>query len=392
LPETSISTKPLAAFSSHPKFKTQLKEKEAGKWYLFLQVFENSKSSAYQVKEDTASTSLELRCKIVSGDNDSIIADKVLFVSIQRSTPPEDQVRLVRLPAYPASLVQGFDRMATWLFEPEPFSQRTLKFKPACIFQKIPIPDTIITKLVFQYDVMGIHQLTKPTFTLSNANTSYEKIGIKRNLGGRSLGGAFTLLTGLSSVKTKYSNYLAVHTFNDKDSTYHCMIGYTEEESADRARVKSRDGSYSMESSDFKVSARYTDPNFLNVITLEADTIARFYLSKQDESLSLTSYDQLWDGSDTTTIAHLPPEWNNSIAEKDIVLTGTIGKDSFTMKTRKGKRIKEFYINDLLVVTIQGRDIPVNGQVFHPISSRQLKIFTILSSFSFDYLNNIYAN
>jgi len=386
LPAVSFSFKPLSAFSNQPRFKTQLKEKEPGKWYLFLQVFENANIPNTVLEDDAISTSLELRCKLVNGANDSVITDKTLTVNIIRRAPPKDQVPLRRLPACPDSFVQGFDSIATWLFEPEQVSKKSLKFKSACVFQEVLYSDTIRTRLAFKRNIMGIHQLTLPTFTLQPSSPLYVKTGMKRNVGGRSLGGVVTALTGLSTGKTKYYKYKADCSFKDNDSTWHCLIDYTEEVSAERIRVKEYDGSHSLQSSDYQLSARYTDPHSLNVITLEADTLATFRMTNINDVATLTSYDKLWDGSDSTTIAHLLPKWNNKVAEKEVVLSGKIGNDTFTMKTCKGKRIKEFYINDRLVTTINGRPGPISGLVFHPVSVRQLKIFTILSSLPYAYL------
>lgn len=191
LPEVTFSTKPLPFLAGKPKFKTQLKEMEPGKWYLFLQVFENTNTPGSLSEEVAISTSLELRCKIVNGDNGSVIMDNALTVKIQNSLPPPDQVPLIRLPAYPASFIQGFDSIATWLFEPEPVAQKSMKFRSACIFQASVFPDKPLNKLTFQRDVLGIHQLTIPAFTLQPSTPKSERTGIKRNTGGRSIGGAF---------------------------------------------------------------------------------------------------------------------------------------------------------------------------------------------------------
>lgn len=204
------------------------------------------------------------------------------------------------------------------------------------------------------------------------------------------MAGHFTLLTGIGSTKTKSYKYRADYAYKDNDSTYHCLIDYLEDVTADRERVKDSDGSVSMQSTDFRLSARYADPKSQNVITLGEDTLAIFNITNKNEAIALTSYDQMWDGTDSTTIVPLPASWNNKFAEKDIVITGKMGADTFTMKSWKGKRIKEYYINDQLAVIFQGSSEPVSGLLFHPLSTRQLKLFTILSSLPYDYFNETY--
>lgn len=387
LPQTSFATKPMSFLASKPKFKTQLKDRVPGKWYLFLQVFENTITPGYLLEEDAISTVLELKCRIVSGANDSVIIDRELTVNIHDEPSPPDQVRLIRLPAYPASFVKSFDTIASWLFQQEPVSQKSLKLKPAYIFQPTILIDKPLNKSLFQKDLLGIHHLTAPAFSFQASAPTVEKTGIKRNVGGRSIGGAFTLLTGLSSSKTKSFEYKADYPFRDNDSTYHCLIGYTEDESAERERVRNSDGSVSMQSADYKLSARYTNPNFLHVITLGAFTLATFRITNKIEVAALTSYNQMWDGKDSTTIVRLSPSYNNKVPEKDLVILGKMGGVSFSMKSLKGKRIKDFYINDQLVATILGQNEPVNAYFFQPISTLQLKLFTIISSLPYSYFN-----
>ncbi len=386
LPEVSFSVKPLPMFALKPKFKTQIKQKSPGKWYLFLQVYETVNDPDPH-KDTFIPSSLEIRCMLVCSDNDSVILDKTLTVNINQPPVPFDQVPLNRLAAYPPSFVMGFDSIATWLFNPEPLKEKSLTLKPVCIFQKTAFISRPINKLQFHSNVTGIHQQLDPQFTFQLSKPLYEKIGVKRNIGGRSLGGLFTALTGVSSTKTKFDKYKADYSFIEKDSTYHCLIGYTEEETAEREKVNNGNGSFSMQSTDFHVNARYPDPSFQDVIIQGKDTLAKFSLITKSEASSLTLYDKMWDGRDSTSIIHLPADWNNRSPEKDIVISGKMGNNSFNMKTLKGKRIKDFYINDQLVTTYFGENEPENALLFQPVSIRQLKLFTILSSLPYAYLS-----
>jgi hypothetical protein len=49
-------------------------------------------------------------------------------------------------------------------------------------------------------------------------------------------------------------------------------------------------------------------------------------------------------------------------------------------------------MNDQMVVTMQGMDEPASAWVFHPVSTQQLKLFTILASLPYAYFNERYGD
>ena len=55
-------------------------------------------------------------------------------VNLYREKAPPDQVVLTKIPAYPASFIKAFDSIATWLFQPEMVSNKSVWLKPACVF------------------------------------------------------------------------------------------------------------------------------------------------------------------------------------------------------------------------------------------------------------------
>ena len=164
----------------------------------------------------------------------------------------------------------------------------------------------------------------------------------------------------------------------------HCLIKYAEKETADRERQRNSDGSYTMKSTNYTFLGRFVDPLIMNAITLGNDTLVTFNI-KYENALH-NNYQRMWNGSDSATITTLPADWNNKDEEKNVIVSGTIEGNSFTMKTVKDRRIKEFYITDQLVAVIQG-DKPVNGFLFRPVSLKQLKLFTILASLPYTIFN-----
>ena len=315
------SAKPLPFPTGKPKFYTQSNYNEPGKWFLYLNVYERAETS-YTPKEEVIPTTLELRCKMISGANDSVIIDNSLTVNIIQEPLPFDQVPLKRLAAFPPSLVKGFDSIATWLLRPKPITQRSLTLKPPCIFQETVLVAKPINKILFHRDIFGIHQPLPPQFSFELLSPKYEKTGIKRNIGGRAFGNLFTEITGLGSVKTKSYKYKADYSYVDGDSTYHCLIGYLEDVKAYMEKVKDDFGSKSLQTSEYSFYSRYTDPHSRNSIMLGPDTLASFSLTSTTDVSSLTFYDQMWDGRDSTTIIHLPPGWNNKVPEQSFGISG----------------------------------------------------------------------
>ncbi|MEO8713169.1 MAG: hypothetical protein ABI405_13645, partial [Parafilimonas sp.] len=238
IPDFSLSIKKPSLFELTPKFKTKLKGKEAGKWYMFLQFFETNYGSMYYNPKDSLATVFELRCRVINGDNDSLILDRDMQVSLFREQAPADQIVLTKIPAYPAYFVKAFDSIATWLFQPDMVSSKSIWLKPACVFTETKKPDAPLMKLVFESDNTTIHHLTEPSFLFKKERTNYKRIGAKRNIGGNTAAGAITLLTGLNINKARLFTYSADFPFKEADSVYHCSMIYTEREVDERTREK----------------------------------------------------------------------------------------------------------------------------------------------------------
>lgn len=387
-----LSVKKLPIFAYEPKFNTRIKDEEAGKWYLFLQVFDKGKFTNFSDDAGPFYYGFDLKCRLVNGSNDSVIADRALTVQIYTEPVPPGEVQLTRLPAFPTFFAEAFDSMATWLFQPVVAGEKKLRLKPACVFEQREVKDTVLGQLVFKSDHKSIQQLTVPAFTFINAAPAYKRTGAKRHTGGNSAVGALTLLTGLGTSKSRVFSYSADFPFEEADSTYHCLIAYAEKQTAERERTRNDDGSYSMNSSGYTLLARYTNPSSQHAVTLGADTIATFSIRYTNDIIARANYHQMWDGSDSATIRELPAEWNNTTEATDVVLSGKMGNDSFTMHTSKETRIKSFYMNDQMVVTMQGMDEPASAWVFHPVSTQQLKLFTILASLPYAYFNERYGD
>lgn len=385
LPDVSLAVKQLSLLANSPKFKTTLKDKEPGKWHLFLQLFDKA-----GFQNNMPSTTLDLKCRLINGADDSVIFDRNLTVHIYNEPVPEDQVPLKRLPSYPPYFVQGFDSIATWLFQPEPLTEKSLFLKPACVFEATTIKNKPIKELLFNSDTENIQHPSDLEFSLHPGEIKYKKTDTKRNFGGNAVSSTLTILTGLRTNKSRSFLYEADFSFEEHDSIYHCLIYYAEKKTKDLERVKNNDKSFSTKSTDYNLLGRHMDPTFLNLVMLGKDTLATFSVKYSNKTNANASYNQMWDGSDSTTIIVLPPEWNNKDDETNVIISGTLDGYSFLMKTSRDTRIKDFFVNDQLVITMLGNNKPEKARVFQPVSNRQLILFTILSSLPYSYFNQSY--
>jgi hypothetical protein len=314
MPEVPLTVKPLGMLSNHPKFNTKLKDKQPGTWYMFLQIFDKDNlSSLYYSNQDILVTTLELKCRIINGLNDSLILDTTLAVELYRHPAPPDEVTLKRLAAYPAYFVQAFDSIATWLLQSETESQKTLTLKPACIFSESKFEQEPLTQLYFKSDNYSIDHLTEPQFSFYMPGPTYKKMKSRRNIGGNTATGLLTFFTGLRGNKMRVYEYNADFPFEIKDSTaYHCVIHYAERQSAEREREKEKnsDGSvsYTLHSGEYGLMERGVDSSFINVISFGNDTLVTFRITYVNNENEYNSYTHLWDGSDSATIIALPQE------------------------------------------------------------------------------------
>jgi hypothetical protein len=384
LPEVSLSVKQLPLLSNEPKFKTRLKNKEPGKWYMFLQVYDEGNPFGYN---DSLSTTLKLKCTILNGANDSIIFDRALMVSMYKAPLPPGEILLTRLPSYPALFIQSFDSIATWLFQTEAANEKTILLKPACVFTETVLPGVPVANLLFINDAENIHQLTTPEFLLHVTGTNIERTDAKRNRGGNTAAGALTLLTGSRTDRSRSFQYREDFSYEEGDSAYHCFVNYIEKETAELHRETDAYKNRSVKSEYFTLHSRYTDSTFLNAITVNKDTLATFSITYATDANNRRFYNQFWDGTDTTTVTPLPAAWNNGIEQNNVMVSGKIEGDSFLIKTVKETTVKEIYINNQLVLIMYGMQAPAKAVVFQPVSLHRLKLFTILCALPYPYFN-----
>lgn len=391
VPEMVLSVKSLSAFSTSPRFNTKLKYRQPGTWYLFLQIFDMGTPFQNLYENDSRATALELKCKLISSDNDSVILDRRLSVQILKDSVPANQVVLSRLPAYPDYFIKSFDSIASWLFQPESESQKTFRLKPACVFSPALTTQEPVAQLNFNSDREYIYHLTSPSFKFHMTGPHYEKTKTLRNTGGNIAGGVLTIFTGVGTNKSKVKEITADFPFEENDSAYHCLIHFTEKETAEREREKTKnpDGSksYSVNSGSYSFAGRFIDPGFVHAIIFGQDTLATFRINYKNDANVQKKYTRFWDGSDSATITNLPDDWKNNSEIVSVLLSGEISNQPFSMKNADNNIAKEFYVGEQLVLIMYGQRFPKTATLFQPVTDLQLKIFTMLSSLPYDYFN-----
>jgi hypothetical protein len=386
LPAFSISVKPLGFFSNEPKFNTRLKDKNNNTWYLFLQLFD--KRSNVFSEDEKLSGYLTAKCKLVNGDDEKAIHEKNLVIAFYKEETPPDQLTLFNLPGYPPSYIRAFDSIAQWLFQAEPVINKSVKLEAACIFDEAKAMGEVVQTLSFETNGESIKYTGPTPFSFKTEMPVIKRVDARRNRGGNIAGGALTVLTGISTNKSRQYDYEADFSFTGDDTAYHCIINYTERETGSRERVKDESSnSYSFNSSGYGLQDRFIDTSSLNFIRLGNDTIAVFTVQYEKIKDPYSTYSKMWNGKDSSSVLGMTENWNNKGVLENIVIKGQMNDVPFKFKCVKDKKVKLLYIADKAVAMIYGKNFPLSGAAYQPVTERQLKIFTILSYLPYTNFN-----
>jgi hypothetical protein len=201
-------------------------------------------------------------------------------------------------------------------------------------------------------------------------------------VGGNTLGLAFTLITGVTTEKKKYYQYLDDHAFSDGRQLFHCLIGYTQYQSVERIRVNNEDGSHALVQGD-EFAGRFIDPKADNSIIVTGDTLCTFKMHSNSRTYF---YSKMWNGSDTSTVVSLPFMWNNG-AVKEWELNGIMLGRSFALESLTDGSPKRLLIDGQLAALLYSTKLPVYATLYMTLDQKQLKLLTILSLVASSYYN-----
>lgn len=382
IPEVQLTVKQLPVLTLVPKFKTRIENKDPEKWYLFFQVFD---AGWYNITNPAVrSATWQVKFRLVNGRNDSVIADQNFTVDFKREPEPVGQMMITRFPAHPDAFYKAFDSVAALTVSNKP-GRYPVSLNQAIIFNPdLHEPPDAIRPLNFKNSNNLIIHEGEPSFTFIRQNVNHVKSATKKNVGGNIAGSAITLITGIGSEKRKRKLFTADYHFTDADQQYHCFVEYTEVESASRERIKDEDGSVSTQSGDLIVTGRYVDTSDRHYIVLGNDTVAKFNITYYREE---NNYTQMWNGYDTATVAPIPFKLKIPYAEAEVMLTGEMEGQPFTMFTSNYTRRKMFSIKSQPAALILGYGKPESGKLYQQLSDQGLKLITLIASLPYEFLN-----
>lgn len=386
VPAFAMSVRPLGILSNEPKFNTRIKDKTNGNWYLFLQVFD--KRTNFSSEDGGPSAYITVKCKLIDGNDEKTIHEKNITVQFYKEATPAGQIAISGLPGYPASYVKAFDSLAQWVFRDEAIINKSVTLEAACLFDESKTDANAIQSLPFESNNETITYTGISPFSFKTSPPRVKRADVRRNRGGNIASGTLTVLTGISTNKSRQYDYEADFSYAEADTAYHCIINYTEYETGSRERVKDESSnSYSFNSSEYGLHDRFIDTSAVNFIRLGNDTIAAFTVQYEKSKDSYSKYSKIWNGKDSASVLPMAENWMNKTSYENVIINGRLESSPFTFKCIKDKKVKQLFIDDKLIAVIYGKNTPSSGFAIQPVSGKQLRIFTILSSLPYNHFN-----
>ncbi|MNF31898.1 hypothetical protein D3C84_126700 [compost metagenome] len=400
------------ASGKFPKFKTKLKKGIPGSWHLFFQVTDNGQ---FPITDKTGnlfeSQSLEsmdytpyymqIKVLLLDGSNESVVFSNDLNVEMHRSTVPEGQLLLRKIPALTDSFLQAFDDAVQKLFLPS--SQNDIKLhisavSPACLYVETDEKIRNAQKLSFNIKEDSIVELPalQQSWVIQKIKT--QKTGRVNNFGNNLFNSSLTLLTGLNTDKIRSKRYLATLGFKDlnEKSNYSCKIAFIEEtrEETERETEINSDGSKTRSRTENGVvqKKRYADPKQNAFVMQEKDTIGTFKVRLGNRAKSKGHFSRCWDGKNETSIRPMPEFWNNTaiaqnISSEPFFIEGKLFNQSFVIENSKAGNQIDLEIDSQEIATIKmSNNLPVEGLLYkNTIDNKTLRILMMLSTLTLGY-------
>jgi len=395
------------------KFKTNIKTKIPGSWHLFFQVYDNGSYPITDKKKSLFSNILDsppafesldyapyyirFKALIIDGSNGAEIFSKEMMLEMQRSTVPDGQILLRKVPALTDSFLQAFDNAVQNFFSNTPQNELKLEVTPACLFLDV---DKTLTK------AQKLNFLTKNDSILEQLQLKREwiiqKLSVKKtkrvnHFGDNLFNSTLTSLTGFGTEKIRAMGYLMKFGFTDivENTHYYCEIPFIEETREIKQREVTRDSngnkSYSTYLTGESNSIKYVNPDKIFYLIREKDTIGSFKIIAKEGVVTTNHFSQSWDGKNESTITTIPENWNNTPSDQSrlsipYVLEGELYKVPFSIEKSKAGNQIDIEINRQETATLKiYNNLPVFGLLYSPPSDEKLfYILMMLSSLPFN--------
>jgi hypothetical protein len=398
------------------KFKTKLKNKISGSWHLFFQVYDNG---PYQITDekkklfsnvfdsypafeslDYAPYYMRFKALIIDGSNGSEIFSNEMMVEMQRSSVPDDQILLRKVPALTDSFLQAFDDAVQKFFSSTPQNELKLEVTPACLFLDVDKNFAEAKKLNFvtKNDSVVEQLQLKQEWIIQKTRT--QKTKRVNHFGDNLFNSSLTALTGLGTDKIRAMGYLTKFGFIDtrENAHYFCEIPFIEETREEKEREVTRDSngnkSYENYLNGESNTIRFVDPDKICYLIREKDTIGSFKVKIIDSVTPTKHFSQCWDGKNESTISTIPEIWNNPSSNQNrqstpYILEGELYKIPFVVEKSKAGNQIDIEINGKEITTLKTyNNLPVLGLLYStPIDE---KVFTVLMMLSTLPFNSIF--
>jgi len=124
VPVNDLYVRGVPMFSSEPKFKTEVRDREKGKWYLFFQIYDQGKKGYGSMDSGYLNTVFRIQCRILDGGSDSVLFNRKLLVKLVRRPIADSLAIPSRLGIYPLEYRKVADSVACWMFQAIPGPKR----------------------------------------------------------------------------------------------------------------------------------------------------------------------------------------------------------------------------------------------------------------------------
>jgi len=340
---------------------------------------------------------MKIKALIVDGSNESVIFSNEMAIELQRTTVPDGQILLRRVPALTDSFLQAFDKAVQLFFSESSQKELKLEVTPACLFLDIDKTLAEAQKLNFvSKNDSVIEQLQlKKEWAIQNNRT--EKTKRKNNFGNNLFNTSFTLLTGMETDKIREMGYQTTFGFTDlnEKSHYYCKIPFTEERREGKSREVSRD-SYGNKSKDIYLNgessvSRFFDSMQIIYLVREKDTIGSFKITIGNSPNYKNRFSQCWDGKNESTITAMPESWFNTSPEQNrdampYILEGELYNVPFAIeKSMEGNQLDITIKNQETATLKTYNNLPVFGLLYStPMDEKVFSVLMMLSTMPFN--------
>jgi hypothetical protein len=366
-------------YATEPKFKTDIKDRDPAKWYLFMQLYDRGRYVYGNTTEQESFGAFRIRCKVLSGAGDSVIFSRDLDVKFFTHRLGDDQVPALRLGVYPSEFKRMADSITKWvLMEGEERSSRELVLKPACLFTGKPYPATAVKEREVSKQDWGIIIDAEHAISIKPLLSETAKGRIHRNIGGNIATGAITLLTGIGTSKQRSVSYEQHFPFDVDGKAHHVYIRFKVLEGGDVGRGQDGTG-YTMNSTDYSTTGRSLEKGEENELLEDSIRVMKFSLAFIAEPDTNLNRFRAWDGKDSSSIFDLSEGLHDADPMTNIEARGDFEGKPFILRSYVRTGYKIVFLEDRVAIMFKGKRWPERVWTYQELPDRTIRLFALLA-------------